>query len=49
MLASDNHCEQDKITLLKDVGKRPEQGVHITNKRCAELDEAARLRLDLND
>ena len=38
--------ERDKITLLQEVEKRPEQGVYITKKRCAELDGAARLRLN---
>ena len=42
--ASDN-----KSTLLQEVEKRHEQGVYITKKRCAELDGAARLRLDLSD
>ena len=34
---------------MKEVGKRPEQGVYITKKRCAELDGAARLRLNFCD
>ena len=42
--ASDN-----KNTLLQEVEKRHEQGVYITKKRCAELDGAARLRLNLSD
>ena len=42
--ASDN-----KNTLLQEVEKRHEQGVYITKKRCAELDGAARLRLNFCD
>ena len=42
--ASDN-----KSTLLREVEKRHEQGVYITKKRCAELDGAARLRLNFCD
>ena len=42
--ASDN-----KSTLLQEVEKRHEPGVHITKKRCAELDGAARLRLNFCD
>ena len=42
--ASDN-----KSTLLQEVEKRHEQGVYITKKRCAELDGAARLRLNFCD
>ena len=42
--ASDN-----KNTLLQEVEKRHEQGVYITKKRCAELDVAARLRLNFCD
>ena len=39
----------NKNTLLQEMEKRHEHGVHITKKRCAELDGAARLRLDLSD
>ena len=42
--ASDN-----KSTLLQEVEKRHEHGVYITKKRCAELDGAARLRLNFCD
>ena len=42
--ASDN-----KSTLLQEVEKRHEHGVHITKMRCAELDGAARLRLNFCD
>ena len=39
----------NKNTLLQEMEKRHEHGVYITKKRCAELDEATRLRLDLSD
>ena len=42
--ASDN-----KSTLLQEMEKRHEHGVYITKKRCAELDGAARLRLNFCD
>ena len=43
-------AESDKKnTLLQEVEKRHEQGVYITKKRCAELDGAARLRLNFCD
>ena len=42
--ASDN-----KNTLLQEMEKRHEHGVYITKKRCAELDGAARLRLNFCD
>ena len=35
----------NKNTLLQEVEKRHEHGVHITKMRCAELDGAAHLRL----
>ena len=38
-----------KSTLLQEVEKRHEHRVHITKKRCAELDGAARLRLNFCD
>ena len=39
----------NKNTLLQEMEKRHEHGVYITKKRCAELDVAARLRLNLSD
>ena len=42
-------ASENKSTLLQEVGKRHEHGVHITKKRCAELDGAARLRLNFCD
>ena len=36
----------NKNTLLQEMEKRHEHGVYITKKRCAELDGAARLRLN---
>ena len=42
-------ASENKSTLLQEVEKRHEQGVYITKKRCAELDGAARLRLNFCD
>ena len=42
-------ASENKSTLLQEVEKRHEHGVHITKKRCAELDGAARLRLNFCD
>ena len=42
-------ASENKNTLLQEVEKRHEQGVYITKKRCAELDGAARLRLNFCD
>ena len=42
-------ASDSKNTLLQVVDKRHEQGVYITKKRCAELDGAARLRLNFCD
>ena len=39
----------NKNTLLQEMEKRHEHGVYITKKRCAELDGAARLRLNFCD
>ena len=39
-------ASENKSTLLQEVEKRHEHRVHITKKRCAELDVAARLRLN---
>ena len=39
-------ASENKNTLLQEVEKRHEQGAYITKKRCAELDGAARLRLN---
>ncbi|MDD7608830.1 MAG: hypothetical protein PUJ50_04540, partial [Bacteroidales bacterium] len=42
-------ASENKSTLLQEVEKRHEHGVHITKMRCAELDGAARLRLNFCD
>ena len=42
-------ASENKSTLLQEVEKRHEPGVHITKKRCAELEGAARLRLNCCD
>ena len=42
-------ASENKNTLLQEVEKRHEQGAYITKKRCAELDGAARLRLNFCD
>ena len=42
-------ASENKSTLLQEVEKRHEQGVYITKKRGAELDGAARLRLNFCD
>ena len=39
-------ASENKSTLLQEVEKRHEHRVHITKKCCAELDVAARLRLN---
>ena len=39
-------ASENKNTLLQEVEKRHEQGAYIPKKRCAELDGAARLRLN---
>ena len=42
-------ASENKSTLLEEVEKRHEHGVHITKMRCAELDGAARVRLNFWD
>ena len=42
-------ASENKKTLLQELEKRHEQGVYITKKLCAELDGAARLRLNFCD
>ena len=42
-------ASENKSTLLQEVEKHHEQEVYITKKRCAELDGAARLRLNFCD
>ena len=42
-------ASENKSTLLQEVEKRHEHVVYITKKRCAELDGAARLRLNFCD